>query len=53
MHEIVNDDQWRQQMTDRGFGIQWRDALTFSDFMNEQQASVRELIETIGLVKSN
>ncbi|WP_136069294.1 Bug family tripartite tricarboxylate transporter substrate binding protein [Modicisalibacter radicis] len=53
MQEIVHDDQWRQQMTDRGFGIQWRNAEAFSDFIADEQSSVRKLIDTIGLVKND
>lgn len=50
MDEIVHDDEWRQQMQDRGFGIQWRDAEAFNEFMLDQQSSVRSIIETLGLV---
>lgn len=53
MHEITEDDTWRQQMQDRGFGIQWRDTEAFHAFMLDQQSSVRDLIETLGLASGN
>lgn len=51
LQEIVNDADWRQQMTQRGFGIRWRDAGAFENFMNEEQQSVRETLESVGFVK--
>lgn len=53
MDEIAHDDEWRQQMQDRGFGIQWRDAEAFNEFMLDQQSSVRAIIETLGLAGGN
>ncbi|WP_447527448.1 Bug family tripartite tricarboxylate transporter substrate binding protein [Vreelandella sp. TE19] len=50
MRAITEDAEWRQQMLDRGFGIQWRDSESFHEFMLDQQSSVRDLIETLGLV---
>lgn len=49
MAEIVEDEAWRQQMTDRGFGIQWRDSDDFAAFMADQEGSVRKVVEILGL----
>lgn len=53
MNEIAHDDDWRQQMQDRGFGVQWRDSEAFNEFMLDQQSSVRAIIETLGLASGD
>lgn len=53
MDEIVHDDDWRQQMQDRGFGVQWRDSEAFNEFMLDQQSSVRDIIKTLGLASGD
>lgn len=53
MDEIVHDDDWRQQMQDRGFGIEWRDSEAFNEFMLDQQSSVRAIIQTLGLANAD
>ncbi len=53
MNEIAHDDDWRQQMQDRGFGIQWRDSEAFNEFMLDQQSSVRAIIKTLGLASGD
>jgi len=47
--EIVHSDEWRQEMTDRGFGIRWRPAGEFEDFMLSEQETVRQLVDTMAL----
>lgn len=49
MSEIVNDESWQAQMTERGFGIQWRDSSAFADFMASEESTVREIVATLGL----
>ena len=49
MDEIVHDEEWRDAMTERGFGIQWRPSAEFGDFMSSEQESVRNVIGTLGL----
>lgn len=47
--DIVEDETWQNQMSERGFGIQWRDADGFSEFMKSEEISVREIVSTLGL----
>lgn len=49
MGEIVSDEGWQAQMTERGFGIQWRDSSAFADFIASEEGSVREIVATLGL----
>ncbi len=49
MSEIVSDAAWQKQMTERGFGIQWRDADAFAGFITSEESSVREIVATLGL----
>lgn len=53
MDEITHDEDWRQQMQDRGFGIQWRDSEAFNEFMLDQQESVRAIIQTLGFANGD
>tara|TARA_R110002049_G_C9166376_1_gene561467 strand:+ start:602 stop:1579 length:978 start_codon:yes stop_codon:yes gene_type:complete len=53
MNEITHDEDWRQQMQDRGFGIQWRDSEAFNEFMLDQQDSVRAIIQTLGFANGD
>ena len=36
-------------MTDRGFGLRWRDADEFGTFMADEETSVRELVRVLDL----
>ena len=49
MHEIVSSDSWRLEMAQRGFGVEWRSAAEFEDFMLQQQREVRAILETLSL----
>lgn len=49
MKEIVESEDWRQQMTERGFGIQWRNSEEFGEFMANEQEDVRRIVEVLGL----
>ncbi len=49
MMEIVESEEWRTQMTDRGFGIQWRNADDFGAFIVDQEVEVRRIVEVLGL----
>ncbi len=49
MKEIVESEDWRKEMTDRGFGIKWRDSGDFGAYMEEQQTEVRSIIGALGL----
>lgn len=49
MREIVESEEWRSQMTDRGFGIQWRNSEDFRAFMKAQETEVQRIVETLGL----
>jgi tripartite-type tricarboxylate transporter receptor subunit TctC len=48
MKEIVESEDWREQMTERGFGIQWRNSEEFGDFMESEQTKVRRIVEVLG-----
>lgn len=49
MQEIVESEQWRADMTNRGFGIEWRSADDFGAFMADQEVEVRRIVEVLGL----
>lgn len=49
LNEIVHSDGWREEMTSRGFGIRWRPSNEFGTFMNSEQVSVRQIVDTLGL----
>jgi len=48
MKEIVESEDWREQMTGRGFGIRWRNAEAFEAFMKNEQEEVRRIVEVLG-----
>jgi len=49
MREIVESEEWRAQMTGRGFGIEWRNAEDFGAFMQDQEPVVQRIVEILGL----
>jgi tripartite-type tricarboxylate transporter receptor subunit TctC len=49
LSEIVSSEEWRDEMTSRGFGIQWNTSADFESFMLDQESKVRPLVETLGL----
>lgn len=49
MSEIVSSEDWRTEMAERGFGIQWRPAAQFNAFMLQQQSDVRAVLEDFGI----
>ncbi len=48
MLEIVSSEDWRAEMTERSFGIKWRQGENFKAFMTQQQYEVRALLENFG-----
>src|SRR5690606_31618757 len=49
LEESYNDEGFQKAMTDRGFGLRWRDAADFATFMADEEKSVRELVDILGL----
>jgi tripartite-type tricarboxylate transporter receptor subunit TctC len=49
MREIVESEDWRKQMTDRGFGIQWRSSAEFGKFITNEESEVRKVVKNLGL----
>jgi tripartite-type tricarboxylate transporter receptor subunit TctC len=49
LEAVYNDPQFQSAMTERGFGLRWRDADEFGAFMAEEETKVRELIKILGL----
>ncbi len=49
MTEIVSSEDWRAEMVERGFGVQWRSATDFNAYMLEQQIEVRAILEDFGI----
>ena len=47
--EIVQSEDWQAQMTDRGFGIEWKPSDEFEAFMRGEESSVREIVGILGL----
>ncbi|WP_417579428.1 Bug family tripartite tricarboxylate transporter substrate binding protein [Pelagibacterium sp.] len=46
---VYNDPEFQSAMTDRGFGLRWRDADAFGTFMADEESSVRELVRVLEL----
>jgi len=51
LKEIVEDPAFVKSMSERGFGIQWRSHVQFTDFMKAQEVEVAKLIGALGLAK--
>ncbi len=49
LKEIVESEDWRAQMTGRGFGIEWKNSADFETFMRGEETSVREIVGILGL----
>ena len=47
--EIYADPAFQEAMTNRGFGLRWRDAVEFQAFMQGQEETVRPLVAELGL----
>ncbi len=47
--EIVESEDWQAQMTDRGFGIEWKPSDAFEAFMRGEEETVREIVGILGL----
>lgn len=49
LEAVYNDPEFQSAMTERGFGLRWRDADEFGAFMAEEETNVRELVKILGL----
>lgn len=49
LEEVYNSAEFQSAMTERGFGLRWRDADEFGAFMAEEEVTVRELVQVMGL----
>ena len=49
LEEVYKDPEFQKAMTDRGFGLRWRNAADFGKFMQDEENSVRPLIKDLGL----
>lgn len=49
IEDIVEDDEFAEFMEESGFGIEYRDAEEFTDFMAEQDIETGEVIDEAGL----
>jgi len=49
LEDAYNDPDFQAAMTDRGFGLRWRAGEEFANFMLEEERSVRELVDVLGL----
>jgi tripartite-type tricarboxylate transporter receptor subunit TctC len=49
LEEVYNSPEFQSAMTERGFGLRWRNADEFGTFMAEEEVSVRELVRVMGL----
>lgn len=49
--EIVNGAEYEEFMSTTGFGIEWRDAQEFADFMAEQDAEKGDIMRAAGLAE--
>ncbi len=49
LEAVYNDPAFQEAMTDRGFGLRWRDADEFGAFMADEETSVRELVRVLDL----
>jgi tripartite-type tricarboxylate transporter receptor subunit TctC len=49
LEDVYKDETFQKTMTDRGFGLRWRNAADFGKFMSDEEQSVRPLIKDLGL----
>lgn len=49
LEDVYKDETFQKTMTDRGFGLRWRNAADFGQFMLDEEQSVRPLIKDLGL----
>jgi len=47
--KVYNDPKFQEAMVKRGFGLRWRDAKDYGDFMQSEQDQVRPLVKKLGL----
>ncbi|WDR02169.1 tripartite tricarboxylate transporter substrate binding protein [Devosia algicola] len=46
---VYESDSFQEAMVNRGFGLRWRNAADFGDFMQSEEVSVRPLVKDLGL----
>lgn len=51
LEKIYNDPGFQKNMTDRGFGLQWRDSGDFGAFLVQQEADVLRIMTALGLAR--
>jgi tripartite-type tricarboxylate transporter receptor subunit TctC len=51
MEKVVNTDDFKKFMNDRGFGMRWAVGADLDKFLSEQEASLGETLKAIGLSK--
>ena len=49
LEEVYNSPEFQKAMTERGFGLRWRDADEFGAFMAAEEVAVRDLVRVMGL----
>jgi tripartite-type tricarboxylate transporter receptor subunit TctC len=52
LKQIYESAEFQKAMTERGFGLQWRDARAFTTFVGEQDREVLRIMTALGLAKS-
>lgn len=49
IEKIWNSEEFQSAMTERGFGLTWRNARDFEQFMRDQEGDVKKVVAELGL----
>jgi len=52
LKQVYQSAEFQNAMTERGFGLQWRDSREFTSFVGEQDKEVLRIMTALGLAKS-
>lgn len=51
LRQIFDSDGFKKQMTDRGFGLKWRDRAEFAAFLRQHEDDTRRIMTALGMIK--
>jgi tripartite-type tricarboxylate transporter receptor subunit TctC len=51
LKEIYASASFQKQMTDRGFGLKWRDRAEFAAFLRQHEADTKRIMTALGMLK--
>ena len=51
LRQIYGSEEFKNAMTERGFGLMWRDHGEFAAFLKEHEAETRRIMEALDMVQ--